>query len=215
MCIRDSIYIIKQCQYVYGNFAYYEAEWTSYIYQWTAPPAKGGFMIIDFHTHTFPDELADRAVGTLAHSGGIHNYLDGRVDSLKESMKKAGIDYSVLLPVATKPNQCDTINTLALKTNETSKTTGLISFGAIHPACENFREILNWLSNNGFKGIKLHPVFQKTNIDDMQSLRLIEYASALGLIILIHAGFDVSFPGCDESSVDLSLIHISEPTRPY
>ena len=32
-------------------------------------------MIIDFHTHTFPDELADRAVGTLAHSGGIHNYL--------------------------------------------------------------------------------------------------------------------------------------------
>jgi len=34
-------------------------------------------MIIDFHTHTFPDELADRAVGTLAHSGGIHNYLDG------------------------------------------------------------------------------------------------------------------------------------------
>ena len=111
-------------------------------------------MIIDFHTHTFPDELADRAVGTLAHSGGIHNYLDGRVHSLTDSMKKAGIDYSVLLPVATKPNQCDTINTLALKTNETSETIGLISFGAIHPACENFREILNWLSNNGFKGIK-------------------------------------------------------------
>ena len=80
-------------------------------------------MIIDFHTHTFPDELADRAVGTLAHSGGIHNYLDGRVHSLTDSMKKAGIDYSVLLPVATKPNQCDTINTLALKTNETSETT--------------------------------------------------------------------------------------------
>lgn len=57
-------------------------------------------MIIDFHTHTFPDELADRAVGTLAHSGGIHNYLDGRVHSLTDSMKKAGIDYSVLLPVA-------------------------------------------------------------------------------------------------------------------
>ena len=174
------------------------------------PHSQGGFMIIDFHTHTFPDELADRAVGTLAHSGGIHNYLDGRVHSLTDSMKKAGIDYSVLLPVATKPNQCDTINTLALKTNETSKTTGLISFGAIHPACENFREILNWLSNNGFKGIKLHPVFQKTNIDDMQSLRLIEYASSLGLIILIHAGFDVSFPGCDESSVDRLATMIQE-----
>lgn len=52
------------------------------------PHSQGGFMIIDFHTHTFPDELADRAVGTLAHSGGIHNYLDGRVHSLTDSMKK-------------------------------------------------------------------------------------------------------------------------------
>ena len=48
-------------------------------------------MVIDFHTHSFPDELADRAVGTLAHSGGIHNYLDGRVHSLTDSMKKAGV----------------------------------------------------------------------------------------------------------------------------
>ena len=30
-------------------------------------------MVIDFHTHSFPDELADRAVGRLAQSGGIHN----------------------------------------------------------------------------------------------------------------------------------------------
>ena len=44
----------------------------------------------------------------------------------------------------------------------------------------------------------------------MQSLRLIEYASALGLIILIHAGFDVSFPGCDESSVDRLTTMIQE-----
>ena len=28
-------------------------------------------MVIDFHTHSFPDELADRAVGRLAQSGGI------------------------------------------------------------------------------------------------------------------------------------------------
>ena len=37
-------------------------------------------MIIDFHTHSFPDDIADRAVGRLAQSGGIPNYLDGRVD---------------------------------------------------------------------------------------------------------------------------------------
>jgi len=37
-----------------------------------------------------------------------------------------------------------------------------------------------------------------------------EYASSLGLIILIHAGFDVSFPGCDESSVDRLATMIQE-----
>lgn len=72
-------------------------------------------MVIDFHTHCFPDELADRAVGRLAQSGGIPNYLDGRVDSIKASMKKAGIDYSVLLPIATKPEQHTTINKIAIK----------------------------------------------------------------------------------------------------
>lgn len=45
-------------------------------------------MVIDFHTHSFPDELADRAVGRLAQSGGIHNYLDGRVTSIQKSMKR-------------------------------------------------------------------------------------------------------------------------------
>ena len=73
-------------------------------------------MVIDFHTHSFPDELADRAVGRLAQSGGIPNYLDGRIDSIKASMKKAGIDYSVLLPIATKPEQHTTINKIAIKT---------------------------------------------------------------------------------------------------
>lgn len=117
-------------------------------------------MIIDFHTHTFPDELADRAVGTLALSGGIHNYLDGRVQSLSDSMKAAGIDYSVLLPVATKTKQCDTINELGIRINEATDTTGLISFGAIHPACENFREILNWLANNGFRALNFTLFFR-------------------------------------------------------
>lgn len=80
---------------------------TRYTYNWGAEMRI--FMIIDFHTHSFPDDIADRAVGRLAQSGGIPNYLDGRVDSIKASMKKAGIDYSVLLPIATKPSQHTTI----------------------------------------------------------------------------------------------------------
>ena len=159
-------------------------------------------MVIDFHTHCFPDELADRAVGRLAQSGGIPNYLDGRVDSIKASMKKAGIDYSVLLPIATKPEQHTTINKIAIKTNQSAKETGIISFGTIHPDTADYKTIINNLAKAGIPGIKLHPVFQRTNIDDPRYLRIIECANDNDLIVTIHCGMDISFPNCDEASVE-------------
>lgn len=159
-------------------------------------------MVIDFHTHSFPDELADRAVGRLAQSGGIHNYLDGRVTSIQKSMKKAGIDYSILLPIATKPSQHTTINDIAVTTNDTFRESGLISFGTIHPDNEDYRDILRNLSKKGVPGIKLHPVFQRTNIDDPRYLNIISCAFDNDLIVSIHCGMDVSFPNCDEASVE-------------
>lgn len=159
-------------------------------------------MIIDFHTHSFPDDIADRAVGRLAQSGGIPNYLDGRVDSIKASMKKAGIDYSVLLPIATKPAQHTTINKIAVETNKSFKSTGIISFGTIHPDNDDYKTIISDLAKAGVPGIKLHPVFQRTNIDDPRCLRIIECANDNDLIVSIHCGMDISFPNCDEASVE-------------
>ena len=159
-------------------------------------------MIIDFHTHSFPDDIADRAVGRLAQSGGIPNYLDGRVDSIKASMKKAGIDYSVLLPIATKPAQHTTINKIAIETNKSFKSTGIISFGTIHPDNDDYKTIISNLAKAGVPGIKLHPVFQRTNIDDPRCLRIIECANDNDLIVSIHCGMDISFPNCDEASVE-------------
>ena len=159
-------------------------------------------MIIDFHTHSFPDDIADRAVGRLAQSGGIPNYLDGRVDSIKASMKKAGIDYSVLLPIATKPSQHTTINKIAIETNKSFKSTGIISFGTIHPDNDDYKTIISDLAKAGVPGIKLHPVFQRTNIDDPRCLRIIECANDNDLIVSIHCGMDISFPNCDEASVE-------------
>ena len=159
-------------------------------------------MIIDFHTHSFPDDIAVRAVGRLAQSGGIPNYLDGRVDSIKASMKKAGIDYSVLLPIATKPSQHTTINKIAIETNKSFKSTGIISFGTIHPDNDDYKTIISDLAKAGVPGIKLHPVFQRTNIDDPRCLRIIECANDNDLIVSIHCGMDISFPNCDEASVE-------------
>ena len=72
-------------------------------------------MIIDFHTHTFPDSIAARAVDSLSKEAHIVPYTDGTVSGLLNSMDKGGIDMSVLLPVATASSQVESINDKALQ----------------------------------------------------------------------------------------------------
>lgn len=154
-------------------------------------------MIIDFHTHTFPKQIAQRAIAKLSHSAHIRSYSNGTLEELKHSMETAGIDYSVLLPVVTKPVQQEDINRLAIETNDQYRQTGVLSFGGIHPDNENYREIIRNLATNNIPGVKLHPVFQQTNFDDIRYLRIMECACENDMIILTHAGFDASFPGAD------------------
>ena len=58
-------------------------------------------MIIDIHTHTFPDEIAARTLEKLQHMSHTRAFTDGTVDGLKASMEAAGVDRSLVLPVAT------------------------------------------------------------------------------------------------------------------
>ena len=151
-------------------------------------------MLIDFHTHTFPDELANKVILKIAGDASIRHYTEGTNSSILESMDRAHVDMSVILPVVTKPSQCETINKVAKDVND-RYFPRLLSFGGIHPDNEDYRKILKDLAESGIKGIKLHPLYQGIAIDDIRNLRIIDCASELGLIVVIHAGKDLSFPG--------------------
>lgn len=151
-------------------------------------------MLIDFHTHTFPDELANKVILKIAGDASIRHYTGGTNASLLESMDRAHVDMSVILPVVTKPSQCETINKVAKEIND-RYFPRLLSFGGIHPDNEDYKEVLKDLAESGIKGIKLHPLYQGAAIDDIRNLRIIDCASELGLIVVIHAGKDLSFPG--------------------
>lgn len=148
-------------------------------------------MVIDFHTHIFPDRIADKTIKFLSEEGGIKPYTDGTLSGLKKSMKENGIDISVVLPVVTKPSQFTSINEFA--TGITGKE-GIISFGGIHPDSQDYRGELNHIKKLGLLGIKLHPDYQKNFIDDPRYVRIIQYAVELGLIVVIHAGLDIGLP---------------------
>ncbi len=150
-------------------------------------------MIIDFHTHIFPDKIAARSIEALSQVSGVKAATDGTLNGLLASMDKSGVDLSVIMPVVTKPSQFETVNTFAAKVNE-QYAGRLISFGGIHPDSEDYKAELNCIKELELPGIKLHPDYQGVMIDDVRNMRIIEYANELGLIILVHAGVDIGLP---------------------
>ena len=123
-------------------------------------------MVIDFHTHTFPDAIAASTLQKLSGVSHSRPFTDGTATGLRVSMAAASVDLSVVLPVATSPRQVRHINVAAARNNERAGETGLFSFGCIHPDCENWREELDCIAEWGLKGVKVHPVYQGVDLDD-------------------------------------------------
>jgi hypothetical protein len=148
-------------------------------------------VIVDFHTHVWPDKISERVHQTLQQAYHERWQAYGNLDGLKETMKEGGIDYSVVLPVVTKPSQFSSILSYACEINGKD---GILSFGGIHPQSDNYKEELRQIKEAGLKGIKLHPDFQQSFVDEIETVRVVDYALELGLIVSLHAGFDPSMP---------------------
>lgn len=154
-------------------------------------------MIIDFHTHIFPDKIAEKTIEYLSGKGGIMPFAKGNSESLVLKMAEAGVDISVTLPVVTSPQQFDSINRFAIGINEAFKDEKrrFISFGGIHPLCENIEGKMKFLKESGFKGVKIHPDYQGEFITHEGYVKILECAKELDLIVVTHAGVDCGFLG--------------------
>lgn len=148
-------------------------------------------MVIDFHTHVFPPSIAARTMDSLSQVGGMKPHTDGTKEGLQASMRRDGIDISVVLPVATKPGQFASINSYACELNEEKN---LISLGGIHPAMENWRDGIREIRRMGLLGIKIHPDYQSMEIDDERYIRILDTAAEENLLVVTHAGFDPLSP---------------------
>ena len=147
-------------------------------------------MIIDFHTHCFADSIVEKAMYTLTKDNDLQIYADGSLSGLKNSMKKANVDISVVQPIATKATQTQLINDwiISIKSSE------IIPFGTIHPEYEFWEKEINRLFKNGIKGIKFHPDYQNFWVDDKKMYPTYEKIADLGLITMFHCGRDISYP---------------------
>ena len=149
-------------------------------------------MLIDFHTHCFPDKIAHGAIEKLSNvSGGLHPYTDGSVDGLLFQMKEEKVDISVALNIATNAHQQKKVNDFAAEAN---KKDGIVAFGSVFPFAEDATDELHRIKELGLKGVKLHPDYQGFSVDDERLFPLYREISRLGLITVFHAGFDYGFP---------------------
>jgi len=157
-------------------------------------------MIIDFHTHYFPDDIAEKTINKLCSMAGVKPHGNGTLISLVESMMRSGITYSVNAPVATKPEQVIGINRKMTEHPQDNGNSGIICLGAMHPLFSrigDFEEEIAFLKAHHIKGIKLHPEYQQFMPDDGKVKKLYDACVKHDMFILFHAGADCAFDGDD------------------
>jgi predicted TIM-barrel fold metal-dependent hydrolase len=157
-------------------------------------------MLIDVHTHIFPDKLAERALCKLCEKAEetITPVADGTLAGLLQNMRASGMDYAVTCPIATKPEQFNTILAEAEATRDGAHgpeaARHLIPFASVHPADEARFTRLNEVAARGIRGIKLHPYYQPCVLDAPEMLEYFRCCRDLNLVVQCHCGFDVGFP---------------------
>lgn len=168
---------------------YFVKLWYNNLY----PNLKKGekTMLIDFHTHAFPDPLAEKAIPKLAAVGNIQNVGNGKVSNLISKMDESGVDFSVVLNIATNPHQEHKVNDFAI---ECSKHPRLYSLGSLNPNSENMFSEARRLADAGIKGIKIHPDYMECEVDDERFDNVYKAAIENDLFVVSHSGWDFYSP---------------------
>lgn len=146
--------------------------------------------IINAHAHIYPEKIAAKATDTIGVFYDIKMEMPaGTAERLLEDSKKAGISRAVVHSVATTAHQVRSINEFIKR--EVDAHPEFIGFITLHQDLseEEIKREIEWAIANGFRGIKLHPDFQKFNIDDEIAEKFYRAASDK-LPILLHIGDD-------------------------
>ncbi len=147
-------------------------------------------MVIDFHTHCFPERIAKGAIESLSNaSGGLLPYTDGTLEGLRSLLHGQGVDMFVVNNIATNERQMRKVNDFAISINGGD----VVSFGSVFPDAPDALEELDRIAEAGLKGVKFHPDYQGFFVDDEKMKPIYKKVASLGLIATFHAGLDLAY----------------------
>jgi predicted TIM-barrel fold metal-dependent hydrolase len=158
-------------------------------------------MVIDFHSHIYPEKIAARAVLSTENFYTIPARGRGTPEDLAAAGKKGGIDRFVVFSAAAVPAQVVSINSyIASVCAEQYQAAGpdggnppaFTGFGTLHPDMANPGREIERIKSLGLRGVKFHPDMQKFHIDDERMMKI--YALLEGnLPVIFHTG-DYRYP---------------------
>lgn len=146
--------------------------------------------IIDFHTHAFPDAVAEKAIPFLEGEADVKAAHDGKLSSLLSSMDRAGIQSAVVCSIATKPSQFLPI----LEWSKQIASSRIIPLASVHPDDPSLAENVGKVKEAGLQGLKMHPYYQRFVFNEKRMLFFYEAVRDNGLLLVSHTGFDIAYP---------------------
>lgn len=143
-------------------------------------------MLINTHTHIYPDKIAKIIMEKTEAQLGIPVCDPMTVDGLLSNMEKMGVDVSVTFCVAEKSSVVMSANDFLMSVCDNKR---LIGLGTIHPDFQDYKGEIERLRRNGIKGIKAHSLFQDFSAAEERMFRIYR---ELGddMILYLHAGKD-------------------------
>ncbi|MEW6665709.1 MAG: amidohydrolase family protein [Thermodesulfobacteriota bacterium] len=147
-------------------------------------------VIVDIHTHIYPDPVASGTLKRVCERASIPAYTDGTLRGLLASMESAGIDLSVVSSVATRPEQVSAIHDWLLGIEERR----VLPLAVMHPDLPAGELPMRFLKEKGIRGFKVHPDYQDFFADEKRMYPFYETVQAAGMFVLFHAGVDRGLP---------------------
>ena len=143
--------------------------------------------IIDIHTHIYPDKIARKATENVRDFYQLEGSqaMDGTVDMLLKRGAEAGISQFVVLPVSNSPARVRSINSFLLEQANTHEN--FIGFGTVHADMDGLMDEVEWILQNGLRGIKMHPDSQRFAIDDERLYPMYDYLQDK-IPVMLHMG---------------------------
>lgn len=141
--------------------------------------------IIDFHTHVYPEKIAQKATESVCGFYNLKGGILGTAEKLIEAGKRVGVEKYVILPVALKPENVRHLNEATL--HELQLHSEFYGFGTIHASMDNIMEEVKYIESTGLRGVKMHPDFQLFPIDDERLFPMYDYLQDK-LPIILHTG---------------------------